>query len=58
MTRKLVILLSFVAATALATGCKDEKPTPQPFDPSKAGYGSAQQQYRTAPSGAQSKSAE
>jgi hypothetical protein len=54
MNRKLVILLSFIAVAALVTGCKDDAPTATQSDTSKAGYGSAQQQSRTPPPGAQS----
>jgi len=42
MTRKLVFALAILAAIGVASGCKDDKPTPMKFDP-KSGYSGAPQ---------------
>ena len=45
MTRKPAFVLVLAAAIGILAGCKDDKPTPVKFDPSKANYG-GQQGYR------------
>ena len=46
MTRKLAIAVAIAAAIGVTAGCKDDKPTPMKFDPSKANYSGQQGGYK------------
>jgi hypothetical protein len=45
MKRHLLLAVSVAVAFGAVVGCKDDRPTPMQFDPSKANYTGQQKQY-------------